>query len=85
MICRSCFTSFRGPRHVESLAEAGSKCKEKLKGLATEARSRAEVIKAAEEGVKDASLNVKASCDEERARIESVFKEVSLELNFCFR
>ena len=83
MICRSCFTSFRG-RHVESLAEAGSKCKEKFEELATRARSRAEVIKAAEQGVKDASLDVKASCDEQRARIESVFKKVSFELNFFF-
>ena len=83
MICRSCFTSFRG-RHVMSLDEAGSKCKVKLEELATRARSRAEVIKAAEQGVKDASLDVKASCDEQRARIESVFKKVSFELNFFF-
>ena len=66
MICRSCFTTFRG-RHVMSLDEAGSKCKEKLEELATKARSRAEVIKAAEAGIKDASLNVKTSCDEQRA------------------
>ena len=50
-----------------SLDEAGSKCKEKLEELATKARSRAEVIKAAEAGIKDASLNVKTSCDEQRA------------------
>ena len=67
-----------------SLDEAGSNCKVKLEELATKARSRAEVIKAAEQGVKDASLDVKASCDEQRARIESVFKEVSFELNFFF-
>ena len=77
MICRSCFTSFRG-RDVVSLHEAGSKCKEKLEQLATKARSRAEVIKGAEEGVRDVSLDVKASCDEQRARIESVFEEVRL-------
>ena len=77
MICRSCFTSFRG-RHVMSLDEAGLKCKEKLEQLATKARSRAEVIKGAEEGVRDVSLDVKASCDEQRARIESVFEEVRL-------
>ena len=79
MICRSCFTSFRD-RHVVSLAEAGSKCKVKLEELATIARSRAEVIKAVEVRVKDASLDAKTSCDEQRDQIEGVFQEVSLDM-----
>lgn len=75
MICRSCFTSFRD-RHVVSLAEAGSKCKVKLQELATKARSRAEVIKAGEARVKDASLDAKTSCDEQRDQIEGVFQKL---------
>ena len=66
--------------HVVSLAKAGSKCKEKLEELSTKARSWAEVIKAVEARVKDASLDAKTSCDDQRARIKSGFQEGSLDI-----
>ena len=81
MICRSCITRHRGHHHdVVSLAEAGSKCKEKLEQLSTKARSRAEASKTAETRVKNASLDMKTSCDEQLARIKSAFQEVSLDM-----
>ena len=82
MICRSCITRCRG-RHVESLAEAGSKCKEKLEELATRARSRVEVSNAAEACAKNASLDMETSCDEQRARIRNAFQEASLHMRLC--
>ena len=76
MICRSCIISSPS-RHVMSLAEAGSKCKEKMEELATKTISMVEVLKVEKARVKEARLHMTTSCEEQLDVIRSVFEEVS--------
>ena len=63
-----------------SLAEVGSKYKQEMEVLASQASARAEVIKDAENGVMNASSDMEKAYQEQRAEIKSVFKKVSLSL-----
>ena len=80
MVCRSCVTLTHKNHSLLSLAEAGSKCKQEMEALATQASAQAEVIKDAENRVVNASSDMEKAYKEQRAEIQSVFKKVSLSL-----
>ena len=80
MVCKNCVTLTHKNHRLLSLADVGSKYKQEMETLASQASARAEVIKDAETRVINASLNMKKAYDEQRAKIQSVFKTVSLSL-----
>ena len=80
MVCRSCVTLMHRNHSLLSLSEVGSKYKQEMESLASQASARAEVIKDAENRVMNASRDMEKAYEEQRAKIQSVFKKVSLSL-----
>ena len=80
LVCRSCVTRMHKNHSLLSLAEVGSKYKQEMEALAAQASARAEVIKDAENGVMNASSDMEKAYEEQRAKIQSIFKKVSLSL-----
>lgn len=90
MVCRSCVNLTHKNHSLLSLAEGGSKCKQEMEALAAQASAQAKEIKAAETRVMNASLDMEKAYEEQRAKIQSKFKKVSLSLyhvnvNFLFK
>lgn len=90
MVCRSCVNLTHKNHSLLSLAEGGSKCKQEMEALAAQASAQAKEIKAAETRVMNASLDIEKAYEEQRAKIQSKFKKVSLSLyhvnvNFLFK
>ena len=80
MVCRSCVTLTHKNHSLLSLAEVGSKYKQEMEALAAQASARAEVIKDAENRVMNASSDMEKAYEEQRAKIQNIFKKVSLSL-----
>ena len=80
MVCRSCVNLTHKNHSLLSLAEGGSKCKQEMEALAAQASAQAKEIKAAETRVMNASLDMEKAYEEQRAKIQSKFKKVSLSL-----
>lgn len=90
MVCRSCVNLTQKNHSLLSLAEGGSKCKQEMEAPAAQASAQAKEIKAAETRVMNASLDMEKAYEEQRAKIQSKFKKVSLSLyhvkvNFLFK
>ena len=80
MVCRSCVTLTHENHSLLSLAEVGLKYKQEMEALVTQASAQAQVIKDAENRVLNASKDMEKAYKEQRAKIQSVFKKVSLSL-----
>ena len=76
----SCVNLTHKNHSLLSLAEGGSKCKQEMEALAAQASAQAKEIKAAETRVMNASLDMEKAYEEQRAKIQSKFKKVSLSL-----
>lgn len=85
VVCRDCVTLKHNGHKCLSLAEAASKYRQEMEGLATKASTQAEEIKAAEARVEGVSLDLKQAYEKQAALIQGTFKEVgclSLSLKF---
>ena len=79
VVCRECIRRDKSGRYL-SLAEAASKCRQKMQELATKVNARSEVIKTAEARVRQANLDMKKAHEEKEAQIHSLFREVGFPL-----
>ena len=80
VVCRGCIKLDHQGHKCSSLAEAASKCRQKMQELATKVNTRSEVIKTAEALVKQANLDMKKAYEEREAQILSLFGEVGFPL-----
>ena len=80
VVCRGCIKLDHQGHKCSSLAEAASKCRQKMQELATKVNTRSEVIKTAKARVKQANLDMKKAYEEQEAQIHSLFGEVGFPL-----